>query len=562
MIPRFNFAEAIAWQRSLAMGVVFAGALSIILILDRTGYPFPSSRAAVFEYLVRHQDIAGSVLLVCIAIGAYAPGTRSTVAQWTEWLGRHPWRVAAATFAALCAAMFIIVHNHPLAGDEHLVLFQSRAFAAGHLTGEFPPDLLFRLIPAQYQWRWLVAAETSGKVAVIYWPGFSLLLAPFSLIGAPWICNPLLAALSLVLLSRIAARLTGSDQAGGWAMLFALASPQFTAMALSYFSMSAHLFLNLAFVRLLIEPGRRRLFAAGVVGSFAAVQSNPVPHLLFALPWVASIARRPESRRDLAALLAGYAPLSLLLGFGWWLFLRQLQQDVTLLPYAPDGEPLHRLANWLWYLLLEFRQVFALPGEATVTSRILEQIRLWAWAMPGLPLLAIAGWWLRRDLAPVRLLGLSLICTLLGYLFVGFDQGYGWGARYVHPAWGALPVLGAIAMLQAPEAAQLRSYVARLAVLSLICATALRLFQIRLFIDEQLSLRPPLERAVRQIVFINPNPVFYTQDFLQNDPFLRDPVIFMMSRGRNRDYDEVIRRRFPGARLAYDGVNGQVWRLQ
>jgi hypothetical protein len=35
----------------------------------------------------------------------------------------------------------------------------------------------------------------------------------------------------------------------------------------------------------------------------------------------------------------------------------------------------------------------------------------------------------------------------------------------------------------------------------------------------------------------------------------------MMSRGRNRDYEDVIQRRFPGARLTYDGPNGQVWRL-
>jgi len=66
---------------------------------------------------------------------------------------------------------------------------------------------------------------------------------------------------------------------------------------------------------------------------------------------------------------------------------------------------------------------------------------------------------------------------------------------------------------------------------------------------------------MRQIVFIAPNFDFYTQDFVQNDPFLREPVIFMMSRGRNRDYQQVIERHFPAARLTYDGPDGQVWRL-
>jgi len=90
----------------------------------------------------------------------------------------------------------------------------------------------------------------------------------------------------------------------------------------------------------------------------------------------------------------------------------------------------------------------------------------------------------------------------------------------------------------------------------------LRLFQIRLFMDDQLALRPPFEKGVRQIVFVAPHPDFYTQDFVQNDPFLRQPVVFMMSRRQARDYRDVIERRYPGARLTYDGPNGQVWRLE
>jgi hypothetical protein len=106
-----------------------------------------------------------------------------------------------------------------------------------------------------------------------------------------------------------------------------------------------------------------------------------------------------------------------------------------------------------------------------------------------------------------------------------------------------------------------RSYAVRVALLSLVFGTALRFFQIRLFMDDQLSMRPPFEQGVRQVVFIAQNAEYYTQDFLQNDPFLREPVIFMSTRGAPRDYAEVIRRRFPGARLTYDEPNGRVWRL-
>lgn len=542
-----------------------AALLSIIFILDYTNYPQAQPRLFIFQYLLREQDLAGSALIIAIAVGAYLPQSRSAVLDLIDALSRHPWRVAGASFAVLCTAMLTVAHNHPLAGDEHLAVFQSRVFAAGHLAGQFPRELLGLLIPPHYEGRWLIASQASGAVASIYWPGFALLLAPFSLIGAPWACNPLLASLSVVLMAKLAARLTGNAQAGGWAMLFALGSPAFTGMALSYFSMSAHLFLNLLFAWLVLKGGPRALAAAGVVGSFALVQSNPVPHMLFALPWIIWIARRPGSRRELLALTAGYAPLALLLGLGWWLFLRQLQGPLFVLPYpSSDGDALHRAANLLWYLHLELRAAFSIYDEGTMLRRLSEQVRLWSWAVPGLPLLALAGWWLQRGVTGLRLLGWSFLATLLGYLFVSFDQGYGWGARYLHPAWCALPILASSAMVSARADAageRLASYVARMALLSLVFATALRFFQIDLFVDEQLSLRPPYENGVRQLVFITPDFEYYLQDFVQNDPFLREPVIFMTSHGLRRDYTDVIQRRFPGARLTYVGANGSVWRL-
>jgi hypothetical protein len=559
-----GLAHDMPWSKLLVGLTVLSGVVSIIFILDDTKYPDPVWRLLVFQYLLREQDVAGSVLVIAIALAAWVLRKQTPAFDPVEILARSPWPTAMAAFAILCVAMLTVAVNHPLAGDEHLALFQSRAFAAGHLTGEFPRDLIARLIPIGYQSRWLVASE-SGHVAAVYWPGFSLLLAPFALLGVPWACNPLLASFSLVLMAKLASRLTSDPRAGGWAMLFALASPGFVGMALSYFSMTAHLFLNLLFAWLLLERSTVRLFAAGVIGSLALVLSNPVPHALFALPWIIWIARQPGARRKLMALAAGYAPLALLLGLGWWLFLRNLQGNTSALPYPPDGDLLQRGANLLWYLMLEFRAVFAVPGEETLAKRIGEQVRLWSWAVPGLPLFALAGWLvLGRRVAELHLFAVSLVCTLLGFLLVSFDQGYGWGARYVHSAWGALPILASAAMVSIEHnepGRQLRNYVARAAIYSLVFATALRLFQIHVFMADQLALRPAFEKGVRQLVFIAPHFDFYTQDFVQNDPFLRDPVIFMMSREQNRDYPDVIKRRFPGARLTYEGPNGHVWRL-
>lgn len=557
--------DSVSWCWVLAAVTILSGLLSIIFILDDTTYPDSLPRLFIFEHLLRQQDVAGSILAVALAVAAWMLRKRPSPIDLVQVLGQNPWRTAALAFIGLCTAMLLVVKNHPLAGDEHIALFQARAFAAGHLTGRFPHDLVSHLIPASYQQRWLVVAD-DGRVASVYWPGYSLILAPFMLFGAPWACNPLLASLSLVLMSKVASRLTRAPRAGGWAMLFALASPGFVGMALTYFSMTAHLFLNLLFASLLLDRTRARLVAAGAVGSLALVLSNPVPHVLFALPWVVWIDRQPGGRRQLIALGAGYAPLALVLGLGWWLFLRHLQPNIGALPYVTDASLPHRLGNLIWYLLLELRTVFTLPGADTLTKRMLEQTRLWSWALPGLPLLALAGWWaLGRRIAELHLFALSLVTTLLGYLFVDFDQGYGWGARYVHSAWSALPILASAAMVsigQGEDARSLTNYVARLALYSLVFATALRLFQIHLFMMDQLALRPPFDRGSREIVFIPQNFDYFTQDFVQNDPFLRDPVIFMMSHGGVRDYQDVIKRRYPHARLAYDGPEGQTWRLE
>src|SRR5262249_25610863 len=150
----------------------------------------------------------------------------------------------------------------------------------GRLTAQFPPELLSWVLPRSYFDVWLYASRDTGQVVSVYWPGYALLLTPFVLAGVSWACNALLASGSLVLIGRLAARLTSSPEAPGWAMLFALASPGFTGMALGYFSMSAHLFFNLLYVWLLLD---RRLVLAGVVGSFALVLHNPWPHFLFAL---------------------------------------------------------------------------------------------------------------------------------------------------------------------------------------------------------------------------------------------------------------------------------------
>lgn len=532
--------------RALLLTGVLAGLFCLGFILLYTGFPQMPQRQYIFAYLLRAQDVPGAGLLILIAIAAGWPPLGRAGLALVETIGRKPWATALITFLVLCAGQLLVGKDYALAGDEHLILLQAKAFAAGRLTAQFPPELVSWLVPRPYVDLWLYASPQTGAVVSVYWPGFALVLAPFALLDIAWACNPLLAAGTLVVIGRLAARLTGAPPAAGWAMLLTLASPAFTSMALGYFSMTAHLFFNLLYVWLLLE---RRLLLAGVVGSFALVLHNPWPHFLFALPWIGWIAWQ-DGRHALLRLIAGYAPLTLVIGGGWWLLMREIQGELW---FAPQGGDL--LFRWQ----MQLTRVFTFPDGTTLAHRSAELVKLWLWTVPGLPALMVAGWWLSRRQAPLRLFGLSFAATLAGYLIVWFDQGYGWGVRYLHPALAALPILGTAAIVTGPSE-PLRRYAAAAALLSLALATPFRWAQIESFMAEHLARRPPFEKGVRQIVFVTPDYAYYTQDFVQNDPFLRAPVIFMLSRGRAAD-EKLLRERFPGARLTHEARYGHVWRV-
>src|SRR5205814_1196224 len=126
---------------------------------------------------------------------------------------------------------------------------------------------------------------------------------------------------------------------------------------------------------------------------------------------------------------------------------------------------------------------FTLPTAYVLGSRAVGIAEAITWAVPFLPVLAAVGWWSARRGSPLRLLGSSVAVTLLAYCFVRFDQGHGWGFRYLHAAWGALPLLAAAALV-APAAARWRSAVLAGALLAIPAANGLRAAQVGSFVRE------------------------------------------------------------------------------
>jgi hypothetical protein len=504
----------------------------------------------MFERLFAYDDhVAAGASLALLALVALVRPLRAVGARWAHVLGARPGAVALLTFVLLALAARFVYHAHPLAMDESVPLAQAYAFAHGHLSWVLPADLLAQLVPEGFRGSFLAVDPGTGRMASLYWPGFAALLAPWALVGVPWLLNPLLTALTLMLLHRLALRLFADADVAGWVLLLTLASPAVIANGISFYSMPAHLAANLLYALLLTDPRPRRALLAGLVGGLALTLHNPVPHLLFALPWgvwlVLSRARWPA----LAMLIVGYLP-GLAVTALWPQFANHF---APLTPAAASGD-------FASIVHAKVAQVLALPSYGTVLFRLTGTWKLWLWSAPGLMLLAAAG--LRRARGPLGLLALSAALTYFGYWFVPVDQGHGWGYRYFHSAWGVLPLLAVAGFsgFSGEATRAWRDWVGGFAAASLVAANVLRLWQVEANVSEHLAQRIPEPETGHAVRLIAGQDGLYTWDLVQNVPG-RDRTLTLFSLGDEADR-ALMRRRFPGATPLVVDARGSLWRIE
>jgi hypothetical protein len=570
MSARVISQSALPVVRSMAPRAYFLGAAAVcVLILESLRHMRSTGElhglAPIYMYLLVNGDYFASMAALLILVGALFVPARVSFRGLLVWVGEHPEGIALISFVLMCAGALGVYRNHPLSMDEYAAFFQSQVFAAGHLTGRFPVELLNWLIPPYFQNAFLAVGSVSGRVASGYWPGFSLLLAPFTLLGIPWACNPLISALTLLAIHRLVLRIFDDTATAGLALLFAAASPEIFANGISYYSMPAHLLANCLYALLLLKPNPRRALLAGLVGSIALALHNPLPHILFAAPWFIWIVTRPGGLRTAGWLVLGYLPLSLVLVVGWFWFLGQIMHEgVTAAPVVADKAA--RIGS-----------LMGLPNSTVLLARALAVAKIWLWTVPGLLGLAVLGAWRWRHDVHVRLIAASALATFVGYMFVLVDQGHGWGFRYFHTAWLALPLLAAAVFVQRPASIasaqatsaqghseslnSLRTYVVACALLTLTAGIAQRAAEMHAFMAHDLAQMPAQPGVEKRVLILDPSDTFYGQDLVQNDPFLRTPAILVISHGEQQNA-AMMQRYFPGYRRLPGDLYGEVWQAE
>ena len=513
----------------------------------------------IFSYLYQSLDFRACVPYAAALLLALWPPVQRAGLSLASWCSRHPWQTGLISALALAFGARFVYHAHPLSMDEYAPLFQSRIFAAGELSGRLPPELLNGLVPSGFQNVFIKVARDTGGVISMYWPGHALLLTPFTALGVPWLLNPLIGGATVVVMQKLGWELFGDHQRSGLAMLCTLGSAAVTINAMSFYSMPAHLLANALFALMLVRPSAPRAFAAGLIGSLALVLHNPVPHLLFALPWFAFLAVRRDRLKTLASLLIGYLPLSLLIGLGWIYFFREFGVTPSALAPAPVAE--------IGPIALAIRlagRVFTLPTEQIVGLRIIALGKLWLWSAPALLTFAAVGAWRKHNESGVWfVLGGSALLTYIGYLFVPYSQGHGWSYRYFHGAWLVLPLFAVAALNRGQGTRSLSGYLAGCALLGVIAMTTVHALEVERFIRAHLAQLPEATAArsdAPRVLIVDTRKGFYAQDLVQNDPFLRDRLIILISRGREAD-QATMRLHFPRYVRLSEDERGSSWGL-
>ncbi len=521
----------------------------------------------IFFVEFAYQDYRAATCELLILVAAVFIAAKMPVRTLLRVVGERPVMVAAISAVVLCAGAVAVYHDHPLSMDEYAAYFQSQVFAAGHLAGQFPLPLMDWLIPPGFQNFFLTISASTGQVASSYWPAHALILAAFTALGIPWACNPVLSALTALIIHRLAMHMFADVEAAGLALLLTVCSPVFFGLGISYYSMPTHLLANCLYALLLVRPDPRRALAAGFVGSIALCLHNPVPHMLFAAPWLIWIATRRGGVRLLGALCLGYLPLCLVLGVGWIELIDHLRNA------APDPGAQTSTADYLKSLL----SIFSLPTGTVLLARLIGVAKVWVWAVPGLLILAVYGAIKSRRNTLCLLFTTSAVVTLVGYVFFPVDQGHGWGDRYFHSAWMALPLLATAAVFRPVrtdtepanvaaaatargifENPDTRSYLTACILLTLVFSVGFRAWQMQAFIADDLKQLPHYRGTEPRVVIVDYGTSFYGADLVQNDPWLRGNVIRMLTHGPAEDR-KMMAQNYPTWHKVYGDRFGTVW---
>jgi hypothetical protein len=448
---------------------------------------FPAGFPGIGQYLAG-QEFIGYLLLATLGVMLLLFGLKSSGVQefrssrvrgadtillrsYERLMNASPLLVVggAGGFAFLAASLisWLVFRHGPCVHDTFAQLFQARLFAQGKLYAQSPP------VPQFFD---LVHCISDGRWYAIFPPGHPLMLALGVLVGAPWLINPLLGALTVVVIYYLGKEVY-DERTARLATLLAALSPFLIFMSSEFMSHATSLFFTCLFLlfyarafrrpsvescKLQVESSelvtcnleletRHSLLYALLAGLSLGVVAltRPFTGLLIGIPFALHLSyrmlRTPATGLRLAvAMLAGLS-----VGLGLYFAFNYLTNGSPwvsgyMVKYGPGvGLGIGRSA-WGEALTL-----IAAIFNTNLDLNALHQYLL-EWPIPGLVFVALffvarprRVWdWLLLSL-PVMLVG--------GYFFYWWHSRILFGPRWEYEAFGVLILLTASGLRALPE---------------------------------------------------------------------------------------------------------------
>lgn len=372
--------------------------------------------------------------------------------------------------AGFCAAALLgygVLQHFPNSGDEWCYLLQAEIFSQGRLSVPSPPQREF------FEVGWMI---NNGRFYTQHPPGWPLVLAPGVLVGAPWLVNPLLGGLTLLVLCLLGKHMYGDIRVGGMAALLTLMSPFFLFNSASYWAHpSSLLALSLSllgFVRglppLACRPLGRDVHGASPAPSAAArsaVRAAPAPAATLAKPWRYTVLGGLCG--SLSLLIRPLDQLALLGACGLFCLLPSVRRrhgftaGVVFVGSHLVGVLLLLVYHTLQHghpLVSGYHMAYGASGASNIqwnfpTWHYIDDygVALLLWTAPGLPLVA-GGYGLSRLYRRRQstgqppwdgLLSLVCLCGIVVYALVAYPSLVGYGPRYYYSLVGVMALLAA-----------------------------------------------------------------------------------------------------------------------
>jgi hypothetical protein len=429
-----------------------------------------------------------------------------------EWKSL-PAMIALGVLMATCIGRFAVYQNFDLCIDEYLNDFEVGILNQHHLVATVPEEW------RDYQSALKVPYENynanAGSWTSGFLPGFASFDCLFSKWGLSWALTPTLAALSVLLLARVARR-TFPDQAvlaGNIAVLLLALSPQFLAMAMTKFAWTAHLCGTLLWVWLFIHPNRLVFLLTPLLGALLIGLHQPHVHPLVAAPFVLRLLYSRQWK------VFGWFLFWYLAGaWGWYQVFSLLRPAA----FASGGD----LNNFLPTTAFSI-----LPVLLSLIFATFHAITLFAWTTPVLvPFLGIflLTWKNQPPIVRDGFLGAGL--TFFFYLFFPHPQGHGWGFRYLHAAYGLLALAaagGALTLCREGWNSQVGKALLASVVFSLLVQIPYRIHEIRAMVRPLALTWNYISSQPTDFVIIKTSDFWYSWDLIRNDPWLlKKPLVF------------------------------------